>query len=89
MPYIKPYYRSLYDDEIERLNRVLSGQENVAGDLNYVITSLVNAFIQRRGGNYQAHNAAIGVLECVKLELYRRRTAPYEDIKIVENGDVA
>lgn len=30
----------------------------------------------------------IGALECCKLELYRRIAAPYEDIKIGENGDV-
>ena len=30
----------------------------------------------------------IGVLECAKLELYRRVAAPYEDDKIDENGDV-
>ena len=33
-------------------------------------------------------NAAIGVLECAKLELYRRVVAMYEDGKIKENGDV-
>ena len=30
----------------------------------------------------------MGVLECCKLEFYRRVAAPYEDIKIEENGDV-
>jgi len=30
----------------------------------------------------------IGVLECVKQEFYRRKVAPYEDIKIIENGDI-
>ena len=33
-------------------------------------------------------NAIIGALECAKLELYRRVAAPYEDDKIIENGDV-
>jgi hypothetical protein len=33
-------------------------------------------------------NEAIGVLECAKLELYRRVAAPYEDEKIAESGDV-
>ena len=33
-------------------------------------------------------NRAMGVLECIKQEFYRRVAAPYEDIKIVENGDV-
>ena len=30
----------------------------------------------------------VGVLECAKLELYRRLAAPYEDLKIEDNGDV-
>ena len=30
----------------------------------------------------------VGVLECAKLELYRRMAAPYEDEKIEDNGDV-
>jgi len=30
----------------------------------------------------------VGVLECAKMELYRRVAAPYEDKKKEENGDV-
>jgi len=30
----------------------------------------------------------IGVLESVKMELYRRKIADYEDEKCEENGDV-
>jgi len=36
--------------------------------------------------NYKNINAAIGVLECCKQELYRKTAAPYEDIKINNNG---
>ena len=38
--------------------------------------------------NYALYNAVIGVLECAKMELYRRQISPYEDRKIAENGDV-
>jgi hypothetical protein len=38
--------------------------------------------------SYTNINAVIGVLECVKLELYRRLAASYEDKKVVENGDI-
>lgn len=31
---------------------------------------------------------ALGALECCKLEFYRRVAAPYEDSKIISNGDV-
>ena len=64
-----------------------------AGELNYAITMLVDAYLARcteeAGRLRYAHlNEAIGVLECAKLELYRRVAAPYEDEKIAESGDV-
>jgi hypothetical protein len=54
---------------------------------------LVDAYLKRStetaGRLRYAHlNEAIGVLECAKLELYRRVAAPYEDEKITESGDV-
>lgn len=58
------------------------------GQLNYAITKLVARFIRDRGPGYATLNEAIGVLECAKLELYRRLAAPYEDRKAQENGDV-
>ena len=30
----------------------------------------------------------MGVLECAKLEAYRRIAVPYEDSKVVANGDL-
>lgn len=61
------------------------------GELNYVITRLVDDFLIRSNGgvpSYTNINAVIGVLECAKQELYRRVAAPYEDKKRAENGDV-
>jgi len=58
------------------------------GELNYVITRLLDSWLDERGVSYTHINAAIGVLECAKLELYRRVAAPYEDTKKEENGDV-
>lgn len=60
----------------------------VPGILNYQITRIVNSYINREGTNYHTINEVIGVLECAKLELYRRIAAPYEDKKKEENGDV-
>ena len=57
------------------------------GTLNYIITRLVHWWLGDNP-NYERYNAAIGVLECAKLELYRRKVSPYEDEKINENGDV-
>lgn len=59
------------------------------GELNYKITKLINDYITRQGGvKYQLINDVVGVLECAKLELYRRIAAPYEDKKKQENGEV-
>jgi hypothetical protein len=79
MPYIHPDDRS----------QILSGRKiESAGELNYVITTLINEYISYNGKNYNNLNEVVGVLECAKLELYRRIAAPYEDIKIEANGDV-
>ena len=60
-----------------------------AGALNYKITMELLDYIARRGGaSYQNFNDVIGVLECCKLEMYRRMVAPYEDEKMALNGDV-
>lgn len=59
-----------------------------AGELNFAITDLVNWYLVAHGKRYATLNEVIGVLECAKLELYRRVAAPYEDTKIAENGDV-
>lgn len=80
MPYVNPSAR-------ERLAR--GGAPQDAGELNYAISRLVDDYLNARGGVRYAHlNEAIGVLECAKLELYRRVAAPYEDRKCAENGEV-
>lgn len=60
---------------------------DTSGELNYAITVLVHQYLGDKP-NYQRFNDVIGALEGCKLELYRRKVAPYEDIKIKENGDV-
>ncbi len=59
------------------------------GELNYYVTKCCWDYIVRSGGmSYSVLNEVMGVLECAKLEMYRRIGAPYEDKKIAENGDV-
>jgi hypothetical protein len=55
------------------------------GQLNYFLTK---SLLSRDPQTYAEYNALIGVLECCKLEFYRRAVAVYEDQKIQENGDV-
>jgi hypothetical protein len=87
MPYIKAEKRELYDSSIEQLVKILEKQPlmEVDGDLNYIVTSICKKLYAPKYFNY---NRAIGVLEAIKQEFYRRVVAPYEDTKIVENGDV-
>lgn len=100
MPYIKPDSRKKYEKEIEALVdklRETARRETTSafpGDLNYIITSLVKrsydaaAKLDNFKLGYGDFNEIIGMLECCKLELYRRTLAPYEDKKRKENGDV-
>lgn len=59
-----------------------------SGELNYVITQACTTYLSMWGMSYHHINEIVGVLECVKLELYRRIAAPYENVKKVTNGDV-
>lgn len=82
MPYIKK------DDRFKFFLSISNADIQTAGEFNYVITMLAKSYINRLGKNYQHYNDIIGALEGCKLELYRRSIAPYEDVKIEENGDV-
>jgi hypothetical protein len=80
MPYVEPEVRIRLDKGIV---------PESAGELNYLITKLLDDYLRRKGGiRYERLNEVVGVLECVKLEFYRRIAAPYEDGKKDENGDV-
>ena len=59
-----------------------------AGSLNYSIHQLISEYISQNKESYQTYNDIIGVLECAKMELYRRSISSYEDRKILLNGDV-
>ena len=80
MPYVNRTAR-------ERLDGGRAPQD--AGELNYAISRLIDAYLHRHGGiRYAEINEVIGVLECAKLELYRRVAVPYEERKRIENGEV-
>ena len=89
MPYIEPELRIQVDEEIDvladKIGMDTSRMAKRDGILNYVITRLISTLYKT---SYTELNAAIGMLECAKQELYRRRLAPYENKKILENGDV-
>ena len=58
------------------------------GELNYLMSQLVKSFLAENGVSYTSLNAVVGVLECLKLEVYRRLAVPYEEDKARMNGDV-
>ena len=87
MPYIKKEDREFYDGIVNELADLISKRdvELQDGDMNYIITSLIKKIYAVK---YKDINRAIGMIECVKQEYYRRVAGPYEDEKIKENGDV-
>lgn len=78
MPYIKQEDRKALD---------AGDTPQTAGELNYCFSKIADQYLQG-GFNYQRINDIVGALDGAKMELYRRLAAPYEDTKIVENGDV-
>lgn len=99
MPYIKKNNRIGLDLCIDQLvNRIranlpenkekLTSEEflQTAGDINYCFSRICAALIGDI--SYGKIAIATGVLENVKQELYRRVAEPYENLKILENGDI-
>ena len=93
MPYIPQDDRPRYDGFIDQLADALAEQapDRRKGHANYVVTRILRkawGVDVPNGESYSNYADIIGTLESVKLELYRRRVAPYEDKAIVKNGDV-
>jgi len=89
MPYINKTQRAELHSvgNLDAIIEELLRTENNEGALNYVISTLLSRIVQT-DCNYATINKLIGVLECAKLELYRRIAVPYEDSKLNVNGDV-
>lgn len=87
MPYITKDDREKYNIHIRTLNNEIDrlNPYDISGHLNYIITKLL---INTNPKKYYEYNTLIGVLESAKLELYRRKIAPYENLKCELNGDV-
>lgn len=84
MPYITLVRRAWLNPAINELAKLIC-EATRDGELNYVISRLLDLLYERR---YKEMNAALGVLEAVKQEYYRRVVAPYEQKKMKENGEV-
>jgi hypothetical protein len=75
MPYIAPAFR--------KKPVVLAGP----GDLSYAVSQLIVQYLENRK-DFQHMNDAVGVLTTLSGEFQRRVMFPYEDKKIIKNGDV-
>ena len=84
MPYITLQDRSKFEKTLDDL----PVPEN-AGELNFLVTRICHEYLKSKGLKYENVNSVVGALECCKFELYRRIAAPYEDTKIIQNGDVS
>lgn len=89
MPYITETNRLELDEMVRSADNAADLTVEKVGELNYLITTiLINYVYSGQGLTYTKINNAVGVVECAKLELYRRLAAPYEDGKIHANGDM-
>ena len=90
MPYIEQRYRDLIDNEIdeliEGLDRFNCEGTVPDGAINYVFTKILLEFF--RPTSYFNIERVIGLLECVKLTYMNREGHPYENMKMIQNGDV-
>ncbi len=85
MPYIDKYSRSRLDDVNYPLN---------AGEIQYLIARMINVYLNNHlkmidgSYKYQDLNDIMGALSGAQMEFYRKVVAPYEELKIRENGGV-
>ena len=86
MPYIIKEKRQRLDGLIKN---VVSEMEPLSsGEKNYFLSSVIWGLFNGVYRTYGNANELVGLLECVKLEFYRRKVAELEDEKIIENGDI-
>jgi hypothetical protein len=89
MPYIPQTRRDeIHNELFDNETGGIGWAPQNAGDLNFLVTCFIDNYILEHGVRYANVNEMIGALECCKLELYRILIAPYEDVKIAENGGV-
>jgi len=88
MPYIEKSKRKFWMEVgLSELFLSYICKNTPSGELNYIITKILLKALGKIP-NYARYNEIIGVLECCKLELYRREISEYEDSKKDLNGDV-
>ena len=88
MPYVNRSIRAEFRPYLGPLETFIGERGMMPGELNYLITCLVDDYLRVEGLTYSTINTVIGALECAKQEAYRRVAAPYEDGKRAKHGEV-
>ena len=99
MPYVNEDQRFELDNCIKEMTECLtlghinnkndiSNEEflSIAGEINYTFSRILGGCM--KDVSYGKIAIITGVLENIKQEFYRRIAEPYEDKKIIENGDI-
>lgn len=96
MPYIEESGREKLDKSIDDLVKQINSKLlfpddpkhlwNISGDINYCVSRILGQLMGQV--SYSKIAIITGVLENIKQEFYRRIASPYEDQKIVQNGDI-
>lgn len=76
------------DREVDPLIKALFKELKTKGDMNYAITRILHLFIQREGKICVNLDYAMGIVKCAKQDFYSKVVAPYEEEKIILNGDI-
>ena len=92
MPYVHDSIRSEVDKELDALITAMTNtireHGKPEGTANYVITRILDKLFINGKPSYANINAMTGVLECAKMEDYRRIAGPYENMAMNKSGDV-
>ena len=96
MPYIDEEERFELDTCINNLTKCIADTKvglknphdfaNFLGRINYCFSRIIMGVMKEI--SYKNIAMATGVLENIKQELYSRAASPYEDKKILANGDI-
>ncbi len=84
MPYIKSERRRIFDANLEACAQQIENE----GELNYCIYKLSTLLIDKIGVSYDKLSMCSSAMEHAKMEWYRKKMIPYENLKIEENGDI-
>lgn len=77
-----------YLDHLTSTDMKMGKAPRTGGELNWTLTQACIRYVEVNGLSYRSINDVMGAMEAAKQEFYRRVAAPYEDKKIIENGDV-